>query len=271
MPDLPSRLNTVVVEPWGRIDSQQKSPRCGRVSARTATMVTAYTSALMLVYLNFVAMSRQVQHATVDAFVDLVARVDPAMASGLWPYEPLMLNLAWVAHCAVSNLLVPALVARFVLGLSLTDCGMRPVAYGKHFPVYALLFLPVGVSVWIISESPAFLASYPFYKHPIGWPDLLVWELGYAVQFFTLEFFYRGFMLRGFAAELGSRAVLVMMIPYCMIHFGKPLPECLGSIIAGTVLGVLALDTRSIWGGVTIHVAVAWMMDLMAVYHKQLL
>jgi membrane protease YdiL (CAAX protease family) len=56
-----------------------------------------------------------------------------------------------------------------------------------------------------------------------------------------------------------------------MIHFGKPLPECLGSIIAGLVLGVLAMDTRSIWGGVTIHVAVAWGMDFAALSQKGVL
>ena len=93
-------------------------------------------------------------------------------------------------------------------------------------------------------------------------------EAGYALQFFALEFFFRGFVLRGMAAEFGSMAMMVMMIPYCMIHFGKPLPECLGSIVAGMVLGTLAMDTRSIWGGITIHVAVAWSMDAAALWHK---
>jgi membrane protease YdiL (CAAX protease family) len=57
----------------------------------------------------------------------------------------------------------------------------------------------------------------------------------------------------------------VMVVPYCMIHYGKPMPETLGAIVAGIVLGTLAMRTRSIWGGVLIHIAVAITMDMMAV------
>jgi membrane protease YdiL (CAAX protease family) len=41
--------------------------------------------------------------------------------------------------------------------------------------------------------------------------------------------------------------------------------ETFGAIIAGIVLGTLALRTKSIWGGVLIHVGVALTMDLLAV------
>jgi hypothetical protein len=66
---------------------------------------------------------------------------------------------------------------------------------------------------------------------------------------------------------MGSSAIFVMIIPYCMIHYGKPMAETLGAIIAGTVLGTLAMRTRSIWGGVLIHVGVAVTMDLLALSH----
>jgi membrane protease YdiL (CAAX protease family) len=41
--------------------------------------------------------------------------------------------------------------------------------------------------------------------------------------------------------------------------------ETFGAIGAGLILGTLAMRTRSIWGGVMIHVGVAWTMDLLAV------
>jgi membrane protease YdiL (CAAX protease family) len=53
----------------------------------------------------------------------------------------------------------------------------------------------------------------------------------------------------------------MMLLPYVMIHFTKPILEALGAVFAGTVLALMSLRTRSIWGGVTIHVAVAWTMD----------
>ena len=35
-----------------------------------------------------------------------------------------------------------------------------------------------------------------------------------------------------------------MIVPYCMIHYGKPLPETLGAIGAGLILGTLAMRTQ---------------------------
>ena len=66
---------------------------------------------------------------------------------------------------------------------------------------------------------------------------------------------------------MGAYAIFAMIVPYCMIHFGKPFLECLAAIVAGTVLGTLALKTRSIWCGVLIHVSVAWTMDLLSLWH----
>jgi membrane protease YdiL (CAAX protease family) len=79
-----------------------------------------------------------------------------------------------------------------------------------------------------------------------------------------LEFFFRGFLLFALARYLGPLAIFVMIVPYAMIHFGKPLAECLGSILAGIALGTVALRTASIYGGVAVHCAVAWSMDLFA-------
>ena len=75
-------------------------------------------------------------------------------------------------------------------------------------------------------------------------------------------------MLFALARYVGAYAIFVMVIPYAMIHFGKPFTETLGSVIAGTALGTLALRTRSIFGGLFIHVAVAWSMDILAILAK---
>jgi len=59
----------------------------------------------------------------------------------------------------------------------------------------------------------------------------------------------------------------VMIVPYCMIHFHKPVAEVCGAVFAGIVLGTLAMATRSIWCGVLIHLSVAWSMDALATAH----
>ena len=72
-------------------------------------------------------------------------------------------------------------------------------------------------------------------------------------------------MLFTLARYMGAYAIFVMVVPYVMIHFGKPLAETVGSVIAGAALGTLALRTRSIFGGVLIHVTIAWAMDISAI------
>ena len=251
----------VFSEPWARIDARDRAERVGRVSARNATLITCVTSALMLVTLRFVVMDHAIQTVLATAFIDAVTLVLPAAGEALQPYHRLLVSLAWVMGSFTCYMAVPALVVRFVFGLTLADFFLTPHDYLRHLPFYALLFLPVGLAVLGVATTPEFQAHYPFYDNATGWPDRIAWELGYALQFFALEFFFRGFMLRGVVAEMGSMGLMVMIVPYCMIHFGKPLPECLGSILSGMVLGTLAMDTKSIWGGVTIHVAVAWLMD----------
>jgi membrane protease YdiL (CAAX protease family) len=60
---------------------------------------------------------------------------------------------------------------------------------------------------------------------------------------------------------LGHAAIFVMVVPYCMLHFGKTWSESLAAIVAGIILGTLAMRWRSIWGGVLIHWTVAISMD----------
>ncbi len=89
-------------------------------------------------------------------------------------------------------------------------------------------------------------------------------EALYAAQFVALEFFYRGFFLHGIRRALGYSSIFAMMVPYAMIHFGKPLPEALGSVLAGFILGTVSLKSDSIWGGCAIHIVVATSMDLLS-------
>jgi uncharacterized protein len=83
-----------------------------------------------------------------------------------------------------------------------------------------------------------------------------------------LEFFFRGFLIFALARFLGSLAIFVMVIPYAMIHLSKPLPECLGAIVTGIVLGTVALRTRSIYGGVLVHSVIGFSMDFFALLAK---
>ena len=62
-----------------------------------------------------------------------------------------------------------------------------------------------------------------------------------------------------------------MTVPYCMIHFGKPMPETIAAIVAGVVLGYMSLKSRNIWLGFLVHCGVALMMDIAALFRRGVL
>ena len=93
----------------------------------------------------------------------------------------------------------------------------------------------------------------------------------YALQFVALEFFFRGFIVHGTKHRFGIYSTFVMMIPYCMIHFQKPLPETCASIAAGIALGFVSLSTRSVWLGAALHISVAWGMDFATLARRGML
>jgi membrane protease YdiL (CAAX protease family) len=182
-----------------------------------------------------------------------------------------MSNLSWAGGTVLCYLVVPAFFVRVVFRRSLREFGWTTEGFSRHIGLYALLFAPVGILVVLMSAEAGFQRTYPFYHEPESWLALLVWELAYGLQFLALEFFFRGFMLHGLKHRYGHGALWVMLIPYVMIHFTKPPLEAAGAVIAGTVLGVLSLRTRSILGGVAIHAAVAWLMDLCSLWQRGVL
>jgi membrane protease YdiL (CAAX protease family) len=121
-----------------------------------------------------------------------------------------------------------------------------------------------------VSLGEDFVAHYPFYSLAgRSWIDLVLWELLYLSQFVFLEFFFRGFMLNALRPAIGANAIWIMCVPYMMIHLPKLWLEASGAILFGLFLGILALRSRSIWGGVLVHAGVALSMDIAALWRKQ--
>jgi membrane protease YdiL (CAAX protease family) len=148
---------------------------------------------------------------------------------------------------------------------SLLDMGLRTRGLLKHAWIYLLCLAVVLPATYIVSRSPEFGNYYPFYKQSSrSWTDFLIWEAMYFAQFFGLEIFFRGFWLTGLRKRMGSAAIFTMIVPYCMIHYGKPYLETCGAVVAGIALGSVAMRTRSIYSGFLVHVTVALSMDLLA-------
>jgi uncharacterized protein len=201
---------------------------------------------------------------------DTFGRIWPRPVDSAWIHSRYELtSFAWWSGWRVAGYIPLPLVTIWLLpGERLRDYGLSVRGFSRHAWVYVALFLAVLPFVVAVSFTPAFQHAYPFYKLANRSTfDLVAWEILYALQFLSLEFFFRGFMLHGLKRSIGAHAIWVMVVPYVMIHFDKPILETLGAIFAGLVLGTLALRTRSIWCGVLIHMSVAITMDLLALAH----
>jgi len=175
----------------------------------------------------------------------------------------------WAWFIAGSYVLPAGLYARYALGLRLRDVGLRLDGLRRHAWIYGAGFGLVLPFVIVASGTAGFLETYPFYDDAgDSWGGLALWELSYGSQFVALEFFFRGVMLFAAFRVIGPWAIPVMVIPYTMIHFGKPMPECVGAIVAGSALGIISLRTGSIYAGMLIHISVAWTMDALALWHE---
>ena len=180
-------------------------------------------------------------------------------------YYELYIHAWWGLVHLLGYLIMPALLIRFYLKESLYAHGLQWGSVSQHAPWYLLLTAPILCFVVIVSFGDDFSSHYPFYsKAQRSWLDLLLWELIYVSQFIALEFFFRGFMLNALKPAFGSNAILVMCLPYLMIHFPKLWPEAFGALLFGLFLGILAMRSRSIWGGVGVHVCIALAMDIAA-------
>lgn len=201
-----------------------------------------------------------------------VERAGASGESGTW-WGPLAPFAWWTVGVAVVWVLLPLLWARRD-GLGAGDLGWRWRGLRSRLWLYGLLFLPVAAGVAWAATRPDFLATYPMLRPEQlthwSWSVLALYWLLYGLQFLCLEAFFRGFLLFSLERQIGAAAIGVMVVPYCMIHFHKPLPEVFGAIIAGLVLGWLALATRSLLGGVLLHVGVALSMDIAALLQSPL-
>ena len=155
---------------------------------------------------------------------------------------------------------------------SLLDMGLRTRGFLKHAWIYGAFLAVVVPLLLIVSRQPDFGTYYPFYRNASrSWYDLLCWEGMYFAQFFALEMFFRGFWLGALRRSLGSGAIFSMVVPYCMIHYGKPYLEANAAIVAGIALGSLSMKTRSIYQGFLVHITVAGLMDWLALSHRHAL
>jgi len=248
------------------IDCQSHDPRISRAKAQRQAAPTLLVVAICLLiihYMKFNLVFKAALRWTSGAMGLPPDFLINALAST--GFEDLIGDLWWGLWHLIGYVLIPFLFIRFGLGRRIADFGLGLGDVRQHLKWYLVLLTPILVFVVLVSFRDDFSTHYPFYHLASrSWFDLLAWELIYLSQFVFLEFFFRGFILQSLKPAFGVNAIFVMCIPYLMIHFPKPWLEATGAILFGLFLGVLAMRSRSIWGGVAVHAGVAVSMDIAA-------
>jgi membrane protease YdiL (CAAX protease family) len=141
------------------------------------------------------------------------------------------------------------------------------------FLPYLLLLLCMFPLLVFASSQTSFQEVYPRGKDVsvafgsnISLFHYTVFELSYALDFITIELFFRGFLIAVLSRVLGVHAIVPTALFYFSIHLGKPMLEAISSFFGGIILGAVSYETKSIWGGWLVHCGIALLMELLAFF-----
>ena len=175
-------------------------------------------------------------------------------------------SINWIVRVFV--LLIPVFIIWYIKDKAIQPFyGTKPLDSVRPYLLMLLVMVPL---IAIASIQGDFLAVYPkaklLNKIPMNnWTDkwrYLVFELSYGFDFVSIEFFFRGFLILSLMRICGMHCIIPIACFYCAIHFGKPMGEAISSFFGGTLLGIIAYNTGSIWGGLIVHLGIAWMMEI---------
>ncbi|MBD3310528.1 CPBP family intramembrane metalloprotease [Candidatus Woesearchaeota archaeon] len=91
-----------------------------------------------------------------------------------------------------------------------------------------------------------------------------IYLLKYGLAIGAEEFFFRGFMLFGLAERFGRDAIFIQMIPFALLHLGKPGVEAFTTIITGLILGYIALKSKAWWPAWLSHLSIGLTIGIYA-------
>jgi membrane protease YdiL (CAAX protease family) len=169
-----------------------------------------------------------------------------ALCLALNEYHPI--RPEWVSSL-VYYAIIPILTIIFLLRRNPLDFGLRLGnwrLWGFHLAVVVILGLPI---LYAASRIPSVVEYYTQEEF-----RLVRYSLEIAAYLFGWEFILRGFLLFGLKEKLGEASILVQMVPFVLLHFGKPEIEMVSTIIMGIYFGYVAYRGNSCWPTVIMHI-----------------
>ena len=173
--------------------------------------------------------------------------------------------LYWFTTDFITLFILAILIIKFVIKEDLKDYGLQAGDYKAGLIISAIFLGVMLVIIWFVSATPDFATKYPHLQSTKNsWRDFYIYESGMLLYMIGWEFIWRGFMLFGLKEKFGYYSVLIQMIPFVILHNGKPIAETFGAIAGGIALGMLAFRTNSIYYCVFSHMGVMFSIDVIS-------
>jgi len=157
----------------------------------------------------------------------------------------------------VLYLVIPLLITLFIFREDPRRYGFTLGDWRAGLLITILAIILIAPVLWFVSSGDSGMQDY--YKSQVsGLPwntflDLLGWE-----------FFFRGWILFGYARKFGTEALWLQAVPFALAHIGKPEVEALSTIFGGFAFGWVAWRTKSFVYPLLIHWFVASFTILVA-------
>jgi len=162
-------------------------------------------------------------------------------------YYPLNIDFPQ-ANELIYYLLVPLAAGFLFFQDKPWDYGIRIGRWKQAIIIIAVCLAAMAGILYAVTRRPDFYSYY--HMHAIDWPEFL---RNAALYMFAWEFIFRGYMFFGLEKSIGKHAIVVQIIPFVLLHFGKPFLETLACIPGGLIMGYVAYRTRSFLPCFIIH------------------
>jgi uncharacterized protein len=181
-------------------------------------------------------------------------------------------RIYWFLSDGLIMFLVPVLSIKFIFKKKLSDFGLAVGDLKFGMITSGIFYFVMLLIVWFVSASPEFIVTYPQGGEELkrNLQLLVIYELCIFVYMLGWEFLWRGYMLFGLFDKLGYYSIFIQMIPFFILHKGKPDIELFASIFAGIILGIQAIRSRSFIYSWILHCSVMLSVDLISVLRYKL-
>jgi membrane protease YdiL (CAAX protease family) len=136
-------------------------------------------------------------------------------------------------------LLIPLLVIVLAFRKSPREFGFQWGDWHAGLALTAIVIALAAPVLWFVARSDPTMLQYYAKQWSAAAPvftflDLIGWE-----------FFFRGFLLFGYARKFGSHALWLQAVPFALAHLSKPAVETYSTIFGGFLFGLVAWRTKS--------------------------